>query len=177
MTIAVDAPTWPSVFSAGLPTVDYEHYESPDEAHNIIKAARWQAPIAIGPHGPELLTYELVRTMLRDPRFRVPQGMFLASPGHLAAPHCGVAIHQLGDHLDDRRAQPRGGSRCEGLDTSRRSRWCSGPSRLIRFVATRSNKGPLVSSIDSRRKPTIVVRYGAAAGSCSPPAAARPDLR
>src|SRR5439155_20226170 len=40
----------------------------------------------LGPHGPELLTYELVRTVLRDARFRVPQGMFLASQGITAGP-------------------------------------------------------------------------------------------
>jgi cytochrome P450 len=81
MTITVDAPVCPSVFEAGFPTVDYEHCQSPDEAAEIISEARRQAPIAIGPHGPELLTYELVRTVLRDPRFRVPQGMFLAAQG------------------------------------------------------------------------------------------------
>jgi hypothetical protein len=54
MTIAIDASICPSVFDAGLPSVDYEHCESPDEAHDIISAARCQAPIAIGPHGPEV---------------------------------------------------------------------------------------------------------------------------
>ncbi|OBA71164.1 cytochrome [Mycobacterium sp. 1554424.7] len=86
MTIAVDAPIHPNVFDAGLPTIDYEHCQSPDEAHEILHAARRQAPIAIGPHGPELLTYELVRTVLRDPRFRLPQGMFLASQGITSGP-------------------------------------------------------------------------------------------
>jgi cytochrome P450 len=86
MTIAIEAPICPSVFDAGLPTIDYEHCESPEEAHEIISQARRQAPIAIGPHGPELLTYELVRTVLRDPRFRVPQGMFLASQGITSGP-------------------------------------------------------------------------------------------
>lgn len=86
MTIAVDAPNHPSVFDAGLPTIDYDHCQSPDEAHDIISCARRRAPIAIGPHGPELLTYELVRTVLRDPRFRVPQGMFLASQGITSGP-------------------------------------------------------------------------------------------
>lgn len=33
-----------------------------------------------------MLTYELVRAVLRDPRFRVPQGMFLASQGITAGP-------------------------------------------------------------------------------------------
>ena len=86
MTITVDAPTCPNVFDAGLPTIDYEHCRSLDEAHEIISRARRQAPIAIGPHGPEFLTYELVRTVLRDPRFRVPQGMFLASQGITSGP-------------------------------------------------------------------------------------------
>src|SRR5689334_19894978 len=86
MTITVDAPSCPNVFDAGLPTIDYEHCRSLEEAHEIISRARRQAPIAIGPHGPEFLTYELVRTVLRDPRFRVPQGMFLASQGITSGP-------------------------------------------------------------------------------------------
>ncbi len=86
MTITIDRPNCPSVFEADLPVIDYEHCQSPDEAHEIISRARRQAPLAIGPHGPELLTYELVRTVLRDPRFRVPQGMFLASQGITSGP-------------------------------------------------------------------------------------------
>ncbi|OBI42938.1 cytochrome [Mycobacterium kyorinense] len=86
MTIAIDRITYPSVFDAGLPEIDYDHCQSPDDAHEIICQARQRAPIAIGTHGPELLTYELVRSVLRDPRFRVPQGMFLASQGITAGP-------------------------------------------------------------------------------------------
>jgi cytochrome P450 len=86
MTITIDRLSCPSVFDAGLPEIDYEHCQSPDEAHEIISQARRQATVAIGPHGPELLTYELVRSVLRDPRFRVPQGMFLASQGITSGP-------------------------------------------------------------------------------------------
>ena len=86
MTIAIDRPICPSVFDADLPKIDYERCQSPAEAHEIIRQARQQAPVAIGPHGPELLTYELVRSVLRDPRFRVPQGMFLASQGITSGP-------------------------------------------------------------------------------------------
>ncbi len=86
VTIAIDRPSSPSVFDAGLPEIDYEHCQNPDEAHDIIRAARQQAPIAIGPHGPELLTYDMVRSVLRDPRLRVPQGMFLASQGITSGP-------------------------------------------------------------------------------------------
>ncbi|CAM3376365.1 cytochrome P450 [Mycobacterium intermedium] len=78
MTATIDCP---NVFEAGLPTIDYGSAQHPDEAHAIIRQAREKAPIAIGPYGPELLTYDLVRTALRDPRFRVPQGMFLAAQG------------------------------------------------------------------------------------------------
>ena len=86
MTITIDRPICPSVFDAGLPEINYEHCQSPDEAHEIISRARRHAPVAIGPHGPEVLTYELVRSVLRDPRFRVPQGMFLASQGITSGP-------------------------------------------------------------------------------------------
>jgi cytochrome P450 len=86
MTTAIDRSHCPSVFDAGLPTIDYEHAQHPDEAHAIIRHAREQAPIALGPHGPELLTYELVRSVLRDPRFRMPKGMMLASQGITSGP-------------------------------------------------------------------------------------------
>lgn len=86
MTAAVNGSSRPNILEAGLPTIDYEHAQHPDEAHAIIRRAREKAPIAIGPHGPELLTYELVRTVLRDPRFRVPQGMFLAAQGITSGP-------------------------------------------------------------------------------------------
>ena len=66
----------PSVFDNRLPTIGHGDGQHPDEAHAVIREAHRTAPIATGPHGPEL-TYELVRTTLRDPRFRVPQGMLL----------------------------------------------------------------------------------------------------
>jgi cytochrome P450 len=86
MTVDTIVATCSSVFDAGLPTIDYEHAQSPDEAHALVREARLQAPIAIGPHGPELLTYELVHAALRDQRLRVPQGMFLASQGITSGP-------------------------------------------------------------------------------------------
>jgi len=86
MTATVDRSSCPSVFEAGLAMINYAHAEHPDEAHAIISQAREKSPIAIGPYGPELLTYDLVRTVLRDPRFRVPQGMFLAAQGITSGP-------------------------------------------------------------------------------------------
>ena len=85
-TATTDRSSCPSVFDAGLPTIDYERAQSPDAGHQIIDQARQKAPIAIGPHGPELLTYELVHAALRDQRFRIPQGMFLASQGITSGP-------------------------------------------------------------------------------------------
>jgi cytochrome P450 len=69
------------IIDAGLPAIAYEQAENPDEAHLLIRQAREQGPIALGPHGPEVLSYELVRTVLRDPRFRVPKGVVLAAQG------------------------------------------------------------------------------------------------
>lgn len=82
MTIqSVSARRCPDVFDAGLPVLSYEDVDDPAEAHRLIAAARARGPIAIGAHGPEMLSYDMVRSVLRDSRFRVPQGMFLASQG------------------------------------------------------------------------------------------------
>ena len=70
MTIATaSTSTCPSVFDEGLPTIAYNHLTDFEEAHRVIAVARRHAPIAMGPHAPEVLSYELVRTVLRDPRF------------------------------------------------------------------------------------------------------------
>jgi cytochrome P450 len=76
----------PNVFDAGLPILAYEELDDPEEAHRLVAQARDRAPIAIGIHGPEILSYELVRTVLRDSRFRMPNGMFLAGQGITSGP-------------------------------------------------------------------------------------------
>ncbi len=78
--------TIPSVFEADLPTVEYEQAASPDEAHRNLRKALEQAPIAIGAHGPEILSYELVRVTLRDGRFVVPPGLGLETQGITSGP-------------------------------------------------------------------------------------------
>lgn len=78
--------SYPQIGEADLPSIDYDQCTSPGEAHAVIGAARRQGPIARGPHGPELLSYELVRSVLRDPRFRLPQGMFLEFQGITSGP-------------------------------------------------------------------------------------------
>ena len=77
-TIATNSPT---VCDTGLPTIAYEHTQNPEDAHRLIRQARLQGPIALGPHGPEVLSYQLVRTVLRDPRFCMPKGLVLAAQG------------------------------------------------------------------------------------------------
>ena len=71
----------PSVFEADLPSVEYEEATTPDEAHRNLRKALEQAPIAMGAHGPEILSYELVRATLRDNRFQVPRGLGLETQG------------------------------------------------------------------------------------------------
>lgn len=62
-----------SVFDADLPTLSYEPTETPAEVYPRIQAAQRQAPVALGPFGPEVLSYHLVRSVLRDSRFTIPQ--------------------------------------------------------------------------------------------------------
>jgi cytochrome P450 len=73
--------TTATVLDTDLPTIAYEHAQTPEEAHELIRQAQRQGPIAMGPHGPEVLTYELVRTVLRDDRFAMPKGLALAAQG------------------------------------------------------------------------------------------------
>ena len=53
----------------GLPALDYLDATDPEDAYRAIAEARRRAPIAMGALGLEVLTYDLVRDVLRDPRF------------------------------------------------------------------------------------------------------------
>lgn len=81
MTIDRGQTNYPSVFEADLPTLAYEQAASPGEAHCLIRQAHRQGPIAMGSHGPEVLSYDLVRTVLRDDRFATPKGVVLKEQG------------------------------------------------------------------------------------------------
>ena len=70
-----------SVFDAGLPTLEYDVTDSLAGVYPKLKAAQKRAPIALGPFGPEILSYELARTALRDNRFQIPPGISLAVQG------------------------------------------------------------------------------------------------
>jgi len=78
--------TAPNVFEAGLPTFDYSLTATPHDILDDVREAQARAPIAIGPFGPEILSYDLAREILRDNRFRLPPGITLASQGVTSGP-------------------------------------------------------------------------------------------
>lgn len=69
-----------------LPAISYEDAPDAETAHRIIREARQRSSIAMSPYGPEVLTYDLVRTVLRDARFAMPQGVGLAVQGITSGP-------------------------------------------------------------------------------------------
>lgn len=71
----------PSVFDADLPVLNYDITDTPQEIYPQFRAAQQVAPIALGPVGPEVLSYELARTVLGDPRFVIPPGIHLTAHG------------------------------------------------------------------------------------------------
>ena len=78
--MTVEAPAR-NVFDAELPTLTYELGETPQQVYPRIQKARRQAAIALGPLGPEVLSYDLARTILRDPSFVIPPGIHLTAHG------------------------------------------------------------------------------------------------
>lgn len=75
-----------SIFEADLPTLDYDVTATPQQIYPQFRAAQEVAPIALGPVGPEVLSYELARTVLRDPRFVIPPGIHLSAHGITSGP-------------------------------------------------------------------------------------------
>jgi cytochrome P450 len=73
--------TTDTTLATDLPTIAYEHAQSAEEAHALIRQARRHGPVAMGQHGLEVLSYELVRTVMRDDRFAMPKGVVLAAQG------------------------------------------------------------------------------------------------
>ncbi len=76
----------PNVFDADLPTISYDLTATPQDILDDLRSAQSRAPIAIGPLGPEILSYELAREILRDNRFRLPPGITLAAQGITSGP-------------------------------------------------------------------------------------------
>src|SRR5271157_2227037 len=92
MTVGA-APT--SVFDADLPTLAYGEEETPAEVHPRLQAAQRQAPVALGPFGPEVLSYHLVRSVLRDTRFQIPPGINLLVQGVTSGPLWEKVVNSL----------------------------------------------------------------------------------
>jgi cytochrome P450 len=84
-----------SVFDADLPTLAYGDEETPDEVYPRLQAAQRQAPVALGPHGPEVLSYHLARSVLRDARFQIPPGMNLLVQGISSGPLWDKVVNSL----------------------------------------------------------------------------------
>ncbi|POY04028.1 cytochrome P450 [Mycobacterium kansasii] len=76
----------PNVFEAGLPTFSYDLNATPHDILEDVRTAQSCSPIAIGPLGPEILSYEMARGILRDNRFRLPPGVTLAAQGITSGP-------------------------------------------------------------------------------------------
>lgn len=76
----------PNVFGAGLPTFSYDLNATPHDVLEDVRIAQSRSPIAIGPLGPEVLSYEMARDLLRDNRFRLPPGVTLAAQGITSGP-------------------------------------------------------------------------------------------
>jgi cytochrome P450 len=85
-TDTISTSSCPTVFEAGLPSLDYLQAQDPEDAHRAISDARRQAPIALGALGPEVLTYDLVRSVLRDPRFAAAHRAGAEAQGITAGP-------------------------------------------------------------------------------------------
>jgi hypothetical protein len=85
----------PSVFDADLPTLDYDLTTTPAQLYPQLLAAHRQAPIAMGPFGPEILSQELARFVLRDRRFQMPPGLNLAMQGITSGPLWDKVVNSL----------------------------------------------------------------------------------
>ncbi|WAC90862.1 cytochrome P450 [Mycobacterium sp. Aquia_213] len=84
-----------SIFDADLPVLAYDAEETPAEVYPRLRAAQQQAPIALGPYGPEVLSYHLVRSILRDSRFQIPPGLNLLVQGITSGPLWDKVVNSL----------------------------------------------------------------------------------
>ena len=75
-----------SVFDADLPTLTYDVTETPFEVYGRLREAQQQSPVVMGPVGPEVLSYEFARALLRDNRFVIPPGIHLTAQGVTSGP-------------------------------------------------------------------------------------------
>ncbi len=81
--------------TAAISDLAYDHLDDPEAAHREIRTARERGPIAMGPHGLEVLSHDLVRAVMRDDRFMVPKGFALAPQGVTSGPLWDRAANSL----------------------------------------------------------------------------------
>ena len=84
-----------SVFDADLPTLEYGVEETPAQVYPRLQEAQRQAPVALGPFGPEVLSYSTVRSVLRDTRFQIPPGINLLVQGITSGPLWDKVVNSL----------------------------------------------------------------------------------
>jgi hypothetical protein len=84
----------PNVFDAGLPTLDYDVTATPAGLPPTSGSATTSADRA-GTGWTEVLSYELVRTTLRDNRFQIPPGYILAVQGITSGPLWDKVVNSL----------------------------------------------------------------------------------
>jgi cytochrome P450 len=75
-----------NVFDADLPTLTYDVTEPPFDVFIRLREAQRQSPVVMGPVGPEVLSYEFARGILRDTRFIIPPGIHLTAQGVTSGP-------------------------------------------------------------------------------------------
>lgn len=85
----------PPIVDDDLPLLDYHESSDPSEAHAQLAEARARSPIGLGPYGPEVLRYNDVHTVLRDPRFVNPRGLGLDAQGVDSGPLWDRAVASL----------------------------------------------------------------------------------
>ena len=84
-----------SVFDADLPTLVYDVEETPAQVYPRLQEAQRHAPVALGPFGPEVLSYSMVRSVLRDTRFQIPPGINLLVQGITSGPLWDKVVNSL----------------------------------------------------------------------------------
>ncbi|MBV5244719.1 cytochrome P450 [Mycolicibacterium sp. PAM1] len=75
-----------NVFESDLPALTYDVFATPEQVWPDLCDAQRRAPIALGPMGPEILSYDMARAILRDTRFTIPPGINLAAQGITSGP-------------------------------------------------------------------------------------------
>lgn len=135
----------PSVFDTELPTLDYDAGATPPhDVYPQLLAAQRLAPIAMGPLGPEVLSYELVRTVLRDSRFQIPSGYIIAVQGITSGPLWDKVMSSLlgmegGEHQRVRSVVSKAFTPyCWPALTPRETRWLR-PSRSSAIIRISGN--------------------------------------